>query len=580
VSSFFAKPTYQSAINVPPPPGATGGRGVPDVCGNAAAESPYPIFVGGQDVDVWGTSAVAPLWAGLAARLGQRLGRPVGFLNTLIYQPQVSSSAFRDITSGNNNITGQGGPYSAGSGWDPCTGLGSPRGAALLSAVQGSAPAPSPPRPAPSPPPGTGTTTGQAISAWVPPPPYPAYPAPPYPLSGSADTAGSAATAFTGCTWAARCGYIAALTCSRDCRYGWAFRSRCRCRGRARGRDCLPSTGLSNRDNAILCSSAIGAVQSNCPEKPQFRRFSIVSTAVTPISVIIPVRNEGDRIIRAIQSIVSGRSCPFPLELVIVDDNSTDRACDQLLQAIERTANTRLVLRRLNSWSGIPFARNRGAELASYPIYFITDGNTLFLQNWDLPIWGHFERGRILAATILDVAFSFRGYECQLTLPSIGVTWIPIAGAYGGYVPVVACTGTVIDRELFHRLGGYDETLPLYGAAEPEFSVRAWLSGYEIVNVPQLPIYYRFRPRREYDTFYDANRGVMLTNYLRFACYYLPENLLAKAYEYYHQWSQAEFNTAMSNLDASDVWIKRAALSGGLPLNFQSRSGSHCCEMK
>jgi glycosyltransferase involved in cell wall biosynthesis len=294
-----------------------------------------------------------------------------------------------------------------------------------------------------------------------------------------------------------------------------------------------------------------------------------VPAAVMPISVIIPVRNEGDRIIRAIQSIVSGRSCWFPLELVIVDDDSSDGACNHLPQAVERAPNTRLVIRRLNSWSGIPFARNRGAELASYPIYLITDGNTLFSRNWDLPIWTHFGRGRILATTILDIASSFRGYGCQLMLPSMGVTWIPVAGAYGGYVPVAACTGTVIDRGLFQRLGGYDETLPLYGAAEPEFSVRAWLSGYEIVNVPQLQIYHRFRPRSEYDAFHASNSAVLLKNYIRFACYYLPQNLLARTYEYYHQLSPTEFTNALANLETSDVWIKRAALARQLPRNFQ-----------
>src|SRR5271165_6091854 len=200
VSEIFPKPAYQAATNVPPSPGgAAGGRGVPDVCGNAAAESPYKVRVDGQDTEVWGTSAVAPLWAGLIARLNQDLGHPVGFLNTQIYQPQVESSAFRDITVGNNDISGQGGQYKAGPGWDACTGLGSPKGAALLSALQAAPPRPPvkppvkppvrPPVKPPVSPPGTGGPpvsppgtggTGAAVSAWMP-PPYPPYPVPPPP---------------------------------------------------------------------------------------------------------------------------------------------------------------------------------------------------------------------------------------------------------------------------------------------------------------------------------------------------------------------------------------------------------------
>jgi kumamolisin len=72
---------------------------------------------------------VAPLWAGLTALLNQKLGKPVGFLNPLLYG--VASSGLRDITAGDN------GAYAAGPGWDACTGLGSPDGAKLLAALGG-----------------------------------------------------------------------------------------------------------------------------------------------------------------------------------------------------------------------------------------------------------------------------------------------------------------------------------------------------------------------------------------------------------------------------------------------------------
>ena len=56
-------------------------------------------------------------------------GKSAGFINPLIYAAKAKT-AFRDITSGNN------GYYNAGAGWDPCTGLGSPVGTALQSALQ------------------------------------------------------------------------------------------------------------------------------------------------------------------------------------------------------------------------------------------------------------------------------------------------------------------------------------------------------------------------------------------------------------------------------------------------------------
>jgi kumamolisin len=128
VSDVFPRPSYQSAAGVPPSanPGGNVGRGVPDVAGDADPSTGYVTRVDGQPDVIGGTSAVAPLWAGLIALVNQSLGKPAGFVNPLLYQ---SASATNDITSGNN------GAYSAGPGWDACTGLGSPAGSGLLAAL-------------------------------------------------------------------------------------------------------------------------------------------------------------------------------------------------------------------------------------------------------------------------------------------------------------------------------------------------------------------------------------------------------------------------------------------------------------
>jgi kumamolisin len=133
VSDTFDAPSWQASASVPPSanPGGRRGRGVPDVCGDADPQTGYRVLVDGQATVVGGTSAVAPLWAGLVALINERLGRPVGFLNPRLYGSVLDGGGFRDITEGGN------GAYSAGPGWDPCTGLGSPRGAAILAALGG-----------------------------------------------------------------------------------------------------------------------------------------------------------------------------------------------------------------------------------------------------------------------------------------------------------------------------------------------------------------------------------------------------------------------------------------------------------
>jgi len=125
VSNVFALPTWQANAKVPAPSKSTGGRGVPDVAGDADPVTGYTIRVDGQTSVIGGTSAVAPLWAGLVAVANQQLGTHVGFIQPAIYAAKAAS-AFNDITVGNN------GAFSAGPGWDACTGLGSPIAGKLI----------------------------------------------------------------------------------------------------------------------------------------------------------------------------------------------------------------------------------------------------------------------------------------------------------------------------------------------------------------------------------------------------------------------------------------------------------------
>jgi kumamolisin len=95
----------------------------------------------GELLHVFGTSAVAPLWAGLIANMNQGLEfrkiNRVGFLNPLLYGSPAVKQAFNDIVTGNNDVDGQLHKYEARPGWDPCTGMGSPRASELLNVLSG-----------------------------------------------------------------------------------------------------------------------------------------------------------------------------------------------------------------------------------------------------------------------------------------------------------------------------------------------------------------------------------------------------------------------------------------------------------
>jgi len=137
ISDVFPLPSWQTGAGVPPSANPTQnvGRGVPDVAGDADPTTGYVTLVDGQSGVIGGTSAVAPLWAGLIALINQTNGKPVGFINPLLYPNESAAADFNDIVSGNN------GAYSAGPGWDACTGFGSPIGAQIAAVLAGPAPA-------------------------------------------------------------------------------------------------------------------------------------------------------------------------------------------------------------------------------------------------------------------------------------------------------------------------------------------------------------------------------------------------------------------------------------------------------
>ena len=120
VSVAFEAPSWQSGLK------STRKGGVPDVAADADPQSGYEIRVDGQTAVIGGTSAVAPLWAGLIAIVNAASGKRAGLINPALY---AAPSALRDVTAGDN------GDFEAVEGWDACTGLGSPNGAAIAAAL-------------------------------------------------------------------------------------------------------------------------------------------------------------------------------------------------------------------------------------------------------------------------------------------------------------------------------------------------------------------------------------------------------------------------------------------------------------
>lgn len=142
VSTYYSIPIWQQNVNMTVNQGSTTMRNVPDVA--LTADNIYIVYNNGSSGASGGTSCAAPLWAAFTALANQQAaanGRPsVGFLNPTIYALGESSNYtfdFHDTTTGNNFFSFSPTKFAAVTGYDLCTGWGSPNGTALINALAG-----------------------------------------------------------------------------------------------------------------------------------------------------------------------------------------------------------------------------------------------------------------------------------------------------------------------------------------------------------------------------------------------------------------------------------------------------------
>jgi hypothetical protein len=143
ISTYYAIPSYQEGLSMSANLGSTTMRNVPDVA--LTADNVYIVYGDGSAGIVGGTSCAAPLWAAFTALVNQQAvaagQAAVGFLNPALYTIGKSASytsAFHDITTGNNFSSSSPAKFSAVTGYDLCTGWGTPNGANLINALAGS----------------------------------------------------------------------------------------------------------------------------------------------------------------------------------------------------------------------------------------------------------------------------------------------------------------------------------------------------------------------------------------------------------------------------------------------------------
>jgi subtilase family serine protease len=141
-SSIYSIPAWQQSVNMAAVGGSSTKRNLPDVA--LTADNVWVYLNNGSTGNYMGTSIAAPLWAGFAALVNQQAanqGLPsVGFINPALYsiaQTTAYNSAFHDTTTGNNTWPGSPSRYYTATGYDLCTGWGSPKGQGMIDALVG-----------------------------------------------------------------------------------------------------------------------------------------------------------------------------------------------------------------------------------------------------------------------------------------------------------------------------------------------------------------------------------------------------------------------------------------------------------
>jgi glycosyltransferase involved in cell wall biosynthesis len=290
------------------------------------------------------------------------------------------------------------------------------------------------------------------------------------------------------------------------------------------------------------------------------------------ISIIIPARNEGARVGETILAIARARATRARVEFVIVDDASTDDTVARLVSSVPQLLDERDIdirLCSLEEHSGTYRARNWAARHASADILFTTDAHVRFSNGWDEVVFQHLQPNRILAGTIVDPVTFSRGYGCNLVVPFMATLWN--VEEVDGIAPVqiAPCTATVLTSDLFRRIGGYDNGMLIYGAGEPEFSVRAWLCGAEIFVAGSLLVEQRFKPQDELSNFLAAIRQYWIHNCIRFGLLYMSELGCMQLLRFYARSFPNVFERALAMVASSDVWERRALLEHRLQYPFE-----------
>ncbi len=277
--------------------------------------------------------------------------------------------------------------------------------------------------------------------------------------------------------------------------------------------------------------------------------------AAPTVSVVVPNCNEGERLELTVRSLREG--CHAPLDIIVVDNGSTDGSADFIDAAPWCAGTVRLL--QFADRLGVAGARNAGARAARGQVLMFSDAHVLFPPGWDVPLCDALAPPQVGMVSPL-----LTGWPGQDFVPSAGqrwtsahfhqFEWLQPASAEPHAVPLLCGAVQAFRRATFDWLGGYDPGMVVWGMEDQEISLRCWLLGREVLSVPTVTAQHLFRTEH----IHPVDWFHVLHNDLRAAyAHFGPARVarVATALAAY-----PGFDRACTMVQDSDIWDRRVAL--------------------
>ena len=271
------------------------------------------------------------------------------------------------------------------------------------------------------------------------------------------------------------------------------------------------------------------------------------------VSFILPALNEGENLLKTIQSLQEASTCEY--EIIIVDNGSTDNSTDFLEQDHDSTC---IRLFKTEKPLGAASARNFGAAFAQGDIVVFVDAHVIFSPGWLDPIRELLQREEmgIVAPAISswDAPTTSGGFGMQWTDAQLNVGWLEKRSSEPYAVPLLPGMCLAFRRDFFYEIEGFDSGMLGASMEDLEICLRAWLLGYQVFIVPEVVVSHLFRSNQPYKSHWMA----------------IVYNILRATYAHFHaQRAQRvvaalrpmpPFTQAYSLIRESDIWLRRRSL--------------------